>query len=175
MPLENMYYNHATKIRIGKKSLLRHKILVSNDVKIKLGPNIVFLLNLYFKTNGAIFLKNGNAPNCHLQGEDIDKLIWGHFSKKSSSLQPLLYKTILIGVPVVAQWLTNLTSIHEDTHSIPGLARSVGLSYSSDSTPPWELPYALGVALKKKKKRKKKKKKKKPTRKKFSFFFTRGF
>ena len=161
MPLKNMYYNHATKIRIGKKSLLRHKILVSNDVKIKLGPNIVFLLNLYFKTNGAIFLKNGNAPNCHLQGEDIDKLIWGHFSKKGSSLQPLLYKTILIGVPVVAQWLTNLTSIHEDTHSIPGLARGVGLSYSSDSTPRWELPYALGVALKKKKKKKEKKKKKK--------------
>ena len=30
-----------------------------------------------------------------------------------------------IGVPVLAQWLTNPTSIHEDTGLLPGLAQSV--------------------------------------------------
>ena len=35
----------------------------------------------------------------------------------------LKYNADHCGVPIVAQWLTNLASIHEDAGSIPGLAR----------------------------------------------------
>ena len=34
-------------------------------------------------------------------------------------------KMVSLGVPIVAQWLTNLTGIHEDAGLIPGLAQWV--------------------------------------------------
>ena len=34
-------------------------------------------------------------------------------------------KNLKVGVPIVAQWLTSPTSIHEDMGSIPGLAQWV--------------------------------------------------
>ena len=38
---------------------------------------------------------------------------------------PLAPKILTWGVPVVVQWIENLTSIHEDTGSIPGLPQRV--------------------------------------------------
>ena len=87
-------------------------------------------------------------------------------------------KLLLFRVPIVAQWVTNQTSIHEDVGSITGLthwvkgysiAMSSGIGHKHGSDLVWlwlwqrlaaaapirpqaqELPYAVGAALKRQK------------------------
>ena len=75
-------------------------------------------------------------------------------------MQPDILKNAPIGVPVVAQWLTNPTRNHGVVGLIPGLAQEVKdpallwlwcrLAATAPIRPPgWEPPCATGAALEK--------------------------
>ena len=59
------------------------------------------------------------------------------------------YDNALLGVPIVAQWVMNRTSINEDMGSIPGLAMSCAVVCRHDSDPAlqclWRRPAAAAL------------------------------
>ena len=70
------------------------------------------------------------AQECRVQSQKIKVLVvapWrlsrGEASRSLAGSLLELSKNLKGGVPIVAQWLTNPTSIHEDVDSIPGLAQ----------------------------------------------------
>ena len=116
---------------------------------------VVLHYGLVWEANTDRFIsQEGKISNSQILG-CVSTKIW----KKKCNLRKLK-RMLYIRVPFMDQWLTNLTSIHEDAGSIPGLAQWVKdlallslwsrLAATALIQPlTWEPPYAMGVALKK--------------------------
>ena len=124
----------------------RHREFGGIDETIQIKPKgFLNLIQILHHHQWNFFLKDSSKFN-----KGLGKTLW---------LESNVFKNLCIGVPFVAQRLTNLTRIHGDTGLIPGLAQWVKdpvllwlwcrpAAVAPTGLLAWELPHALGVALK---------------------------